>query len=89
MHQMQSQPSSAASNREISDEVAQSFRRTVETLNKSGNVTRALTAFASMNPQFKAVLETYGNMDPRQIFFNECKRRGIDPSKAAAKMGLQ
>lgn len=73
---------------QISDEVAESFKRTVSKLNMSGNASKALSKFASANPQFRVVMDLCGGKDPKQVFFQECQNRGIDPMQAAKKMGL-
>ena len=88
MRQVQSQQVSANANI-VSDADAESFKRTVSTLMNSGDVYKALSSFASVNPQFRVVMQMCSGKDPRQIFYSECERRGIDPNKLASKLGLQ
>lgn len=46
-----------------------------------------LSQMASNNPQMKSVLDmVQTGGDPRQMFFNACKQKGIDPEQILSMM---
>lgn len=46
-----------------------------------------LSQMASNNPQMKSVLDmVQTGGDPKQIFFNACKQKGIDPEQILSAM---
>lgn len=38
-----------------------------------------MSQLASQNPQIKTILDMVQGRDPKQVFINACKQKGVDP----------
>lgn len=41
------------------------------------------------DPRFASVMQLCNGRDPRTVFIEECKRRGLDPDTTISQMGLK
>lgn len=40
-----------------------------------------ITQLASHNPQMKTMLDMIQGRDPKQVFFDACRQKGVDPNQ--------
>lgn len=55
-------------------------------LSNAINPQAMLMQIASKQPKMKQILDMVGNGDPKQIFFNACKQKGVIPDQILSKM---
>lgn len=67
----------------------QSFQSVVSILKNAKDPNAALNQFASQNPKFRQVIEMCQGKNPRDVFIEACRARGIDPNQAIQQMGLR
>lgn len=60
-------------------QAAQSAKKMMGMLNGVKNPKQALMMAAQQNPQLNSVMQMVGGRDPRQVFYEECQKGGIDP----------
>jgi len=58
---------------------AQSAKRMMGMLNTVKNPQQALMAAAQQNPQLNAVMQMCQGRNPQEVFYEECKKKGINP----------
>lgn len=62
------------------------LKNMVSMMKGAKNPEAMIQQLASQNPQMKQVLDMVGNGDPKQIFMNACKQKGIDPNQILSMM---
>jgi len=60
-------------------QAAKSAKRMMGMLQGVKNPKQALMAAAQKNPQLSAVMQMVGGRDPQQVFYEECKKSGVNP----------
>lgn len=65
------------------------FKRLSESLNSSQDKNASLMQLAQMNPQFANVIQMCQGKDPRELFIQGCRERGLDPNELMNKLGLK
>lgn len=60
-------------------QAAQSAKRMMNMLQSVKNPQQALMAAVQQNPQINAVMQMIGNRNPKEVFYEQCKKQGIDP----------
>ena len=70
----------------VNQQMLGSLANMVGMLNGSSNKAGAVQALASANPQMQGILQLCNGQDPKQVFINECKARGVDPDYALGVM---
>lgn len=66
-------------NMQILRQAAQSAKKMMGMLNGAKNPQQALMMVAQQNPQLNSVMQMVGGRDPRQVFYEECQKGGINP----------
>ena len=66
-------------NMEMLKQAAQSAKKMMGMLNGVKNPQQALMMAAQQNPKLNAVMQMVGGRDPRQVFYEECQKGGINP----------
>ena len=61
-------------------QVAQSARRMMGMLQSVKNPQQALMEAAKQNPQLNMVMQMVGGRNPQEVFYEQCKKQGIDPN---------
>lgn len=61
-------------------QAAQSAKRMMGMLQAVKNPQQALMAAAQQNPQLNAVMQMCQGKDPQSVFYEQCKKQGIDPN---------
>lgn len=65
------------------------FKRMAGMLNSTQNPQAALNMLAQHNPQVREVMQMCQGRNPREIFVQECKNRGINPDQLIQQLGLR
>lgn len=53
----------------------------LQNLRSVQNPERVIDTLADKNPMLGNVMRMIGGRDPKQVFFEECQRQGIDPNE--------
>lgn len=53
----------------------------LQNLRSVQNPEAVINTLASKNPLLGSVMRMVGGRDPKQVFFEECQRQGIDPNE--------
>ena len=61
-------------------QAAQSAKRMMGMLQSVKNPQKALMAAAQQNPQLNAVMQMCNGRNPQEVFYEQCKKQGIDPN---------
>lgn len=61
-------------------QAAQSAKRMMSMLQGVKNPQQALMAAAQQNPQLGAVMQLCQGRNPQEVFYEQCKKNGIDPN---------
>lgn len=64
------------------------FKQLANMLKAAQNPDAALNMLAQKNPQFNNIIKMCNGRNPKEVFMEECQRRGIDPKEAIKQMGL-
>lgn len=64
------------------------FQQAAQMLKSAQNPSAVISQIAQQNPQMRQIVQMCQGRDPRQLFIDECRRRGIDPEQAMRSMGL-
>lgn len=64
------------------------FRRMAQMLQNAQNPSAALTQLASQNPQMQQIMQMCNGKNPKDVFFQACQQRGIDPVQAMQELGI-
>lgn len=70
------------------DGAIQSFQRITKMLQGAQNPQAAISQFVQSNPQMQQIIRMCNGKNPKDIFIQECKNRGIDPNETMRKFGL-
>lgn len=62
-------------------QAAQSAKRMMGMLQAVKDPQQALMMAAQQNPQLNAVLQMCQGKDPQQVFYEECKKSGVNPDE--------
>lgn len=61
-------------------QAAQSAKKMMGMLRGVKNPQQALMAAAQQNPQLNTVMQMVGGRNPQEVFYEQCKKNGIDPN---------
>ena len=61
-------------------QVAQSAKRMMNMLQSAKDPRKALTMAAQQNPQLNTVMQMCSGKNPQDVFYEECKKHGVDPN---------
>ena len=64
------------------------FRNMMAMLNGSHNPQQTIMQMASQNPQMNQIIQMCNGKNPKDVFFSECQRRGIDPNQFLSQLGV-
>ena len=57
----------------------------IQMLNDSQNPAALMNMLAQQNPQVAQIMNLCKGKNPKEVFFAECKSRGIDPNEIIAR----
>lgn len=66
-------------NMQMLRQAAQSAKKMMGMLNSVKNPQQALMMAAQQDPGLNSVMQMVGGRDPRQVFYEECQKGGINP----------
>lgn len=81
------QQSNAPRTSGMTDGVAM-FKRMAGMLNSAKDPQAVLNMLAQQNPQVREIMQMCQGKNPREIFVQECKNRGINPDQLIQQLGL-
>ena len=55
----------------------QQLKSMMQIVRTSGNPDKMLELMAQSNPELKALLESLGNKNPKDLFYSEARRKGL------------
>lgn len=72
-----------------SAQMVQSFQRMAQMLKGVNNPEAAMMQLAQQNPQVAQIMQMCQGKNPKEVFLQECQRRGIDPQQIMNQLGLK
>lgn len=72
-----------------SAQMVQSFQRMAQMLKGIKNPEAAMMQLAQQNPQVAQIMQMCQGKNPKEVFLQECQRRGIDPQQIMNQLGLK
>lgn len=66
----------------------EAFKRIASMMQGAQNPQAALSMFAQKNPQMAQIMQMCSGKNPKDVFFSECKRRGLNPDEVIAQLGI-
>lgn len=64
------------------------FQRMARMLQSANDPAAAINALAQQNPQVRQVMQMCSGKNPRDVFIQECKNRGINPDELMSQLGI-
>lgn len=74
---------------QIDPQVVESFERMAQMLNGANNKQQAIMNLAKVNPLAGEVMSMCNGGNFKEVFFNECRRRGLDPNAIASQLHIE
>lgn len=72
-----------------SAQMVQSFQRMVQMLKGVKNPDTAVMQLAQQNPHMAQVVQMCQGKNPKEVFLQECQKRGIDPQQIMGQLGIK
>lgn len=69
------------SQRAINPQAVNTVKGMLQNLRSVQNPEAVINTLADKNPMLGNVMRMIGGRDPKQVFFEECQRQGIDPNE--------
>ena len=64
----------------INQQALQSIKQMMSAFKNMSNPQHAIMQMAQQNPQINSVMQMLNGRNPKDVFMEECKKRGIDPN---------
>lgn len=64
----------------INPQALQSIKQMMSAFKTMSNPQQALMQMAQQNPQLNSVMQMLNGRNPKDVFMEECQKRGIDPN---------
>lgn len=64
------------------------FKRIAGMMQSAKNPQAILSMFTQKNPQMAEIMQICNGKNPKDVFYNECKRRGLNPDEIIAQLGI-
>lgn len=64
------------------------FQRMAHMLEAAKDPNAAINALAQQNPQVRQVMQLCSGKNPRDVFIQECRNRGINPDELMNQLGI-
>lgn len=64
----------------INSQALQSIKQMMSAFKTMSNPQQALMQMAQQNPQLNSVMQMLNGRNPKDVFMEECQKRGIDPN---------
>ena len=64
----------------INPQSLQSIKQMMNAFKAMSNPQQALMQMAQQNPQLNSVMQMLNGRNPKDVFMEECQKRGIDPN---------
>jgi hypothetical protein len=63
----------------INPQAIQQVKQMMNMVRTMGNPQQAIAQMASQNPQMNTIMQMCQGKNPKDVFYAECEKRGIDP----------
>lgn len=67
-------------------QAAQSAKRMMGMLRAAKNPQQAFMQVAQQNPQLNSVMQMLNGRNPQEVFYEECKKKGINPEDILSQL---
>jgi hypothetical protein len=64
----------------INPQALQSVKQLMGMMQTMRNPQQAIMQMAQSNPQLNSIMQLVGGRNPKDVFMEECQKRGIDPN---------
>lgn len=64
----------------INPQALQSIKQMMSAFKSMSNPQQAIMQMAQQNPQLNSVMQMLNGRNPKDVFMEECQKRGIDPN---------
>jgi hypothetical protein len=64
----------------INQQAIQGIKRLMGMVQAMNNPQQAIMQMAQNNPQINAIMQMVSGKNPKDVFMDECQKRGIDPN---------
>ena len=64
----------------INTQALQSIKQMMSAFKNMSNPQQAIMQMAQRNPQINSVMQMLNGRNPKDVFMEECQKRGIDPN---------
>lgn len=72
----------------LDPQIVESFNRMANMLSGAENPNQAIENFAKVNPMASQIMSICNGGNFKDVFFNECRRRGLDPVSIANQLHI-
>lgn len=79
-------PSGNVTNMGMFKQAVQSAKRMMGMLQTVKDPQAALMKVAQQNPQLNQVMQLVGGRNPKDVFYEECRKHGIDPNAVLSEL---
>lgn len=76
----------------VNQQMLNGLQNMVNMLNGSNNKEAAVQALAGVNPQMAEIMQLCNGKNPKEVFIEGCRQRGVDPQYALtimSQIGIQ
>lgn len=70
----------------INPQMLQQIKQMMNVVKTMQNPQQALQQMIGQNPQMSAVMQMCQGKDPKEVFYAECKKRGVDPESVLSQL---
>lgn len=65
-----------------------SFGNMMNMIGAFSNPQKAVEQMIAQNPQMAQIVQMCNGKDPKEVFYAECQRRGVDPKQIISQLGV-
>jgi hypothetical protein len=70
----------------INPQALQQVKQMMNAIKTMQNPQQAFQQMMGQNPQMNAVMQMCQGKDPKEVFYAECKKRGVDPESILSQL---
>jgi hypothetical protein len=70
----------------INPQAVQQVRKMMTMMRAMSNPQQAIAQMAGQNPQINTIMQMCQGKDPKDVFYAECEKRGVDPESILSQL---
>lgn len=70
----------------INMQAIQQAKQAMNMLKAVNNPQQALMQVAQQNPQLNSIMQMIGGRNPQEVFYEECKKKGVNPEDILSQL---